>query len=37
MSKYCGNENIDANACNTYYGRSKANGKCGMYQIFWVA
>jgi len=32
------NENIEATACNTDYGSSKKiNGKCGIFQIFWVA
>jgi len=31
------NGNIEATLCNTDYFKSKTNGKCGVFQIFWVA
>jgi len=34
----CGkNENIKETVSNMDYGSSKTNGKCGIFQIFWVA
>jgi hypothetical protein len=37
VEKNYGNENIEATVRHSDYGRSETNGKCGVFQIFFVA